>query len=120
LERIPNLSFQELSASKIDKLTKGSDLEEKSGGEEARGGGGKREANGFAVCFALLFLAPSDIDGAALITSWARSTVAVIFSGFFLVNSIALSFFSFFLLVVGDLCYFIQRAVSRTGKGWLL
>jgi hypothetical protein len=120
LERIPNLSFQELSARKIDKLTKGSDLEEKSGGEEARGGGGKREVNGFAVCFALLFLAPSDIDGAALITSWARSTVAVIFSGFFLVNSIALSFFSFFLLVVGDLCYFIQRAVSRTGKGWLL
>jgi hypothetical protein len=28
------LSFQELSASKIDKLTKGNDLEEKSGGEE--------------------------------------------------------------------------------------
>jgi len=98
LERIPNLSFQELSASKIDKLTKGSDLEEKSGGEEARGGGGKREVNGFAVCFALLFLAPSDIDGAALITSWARSTVAVIFSEFFFSEQHCSLFFCFFFI----------------------
>jgi hypothetical protein len=26
----------------------------------------------------------------------------------------------FLLLVVGDLCYFIQSAVSRTAKPWLL
>lgn len=35
LERIPNLAFQKLIASKIDKSTKGGDLE-KSGGEEER------------------------------------------------------------------------------------
>jgi hypothetical protein len=42
LERIPNLAFQKLIASKIDKSTKGGDLE-KSGGEEKPGAEEERE-----------------------------------------------------------------------------
>jgi hypothetical protein len=58
LERIPNLSLQELSAGKINRGTK------RFGGETGRGGirgGGKREANGFALlCFSWL---PATLTG---------------------------------------------------------